>query len=168
MPALAILALLLTQAQAPNWSVDVGATVLREAWDINDKTETLVGVVAGTDRVVWRDLAVRGEILALRVRQDPDEAWLGGFTLGTRGRWRSGALVDVAVGMSTATAPVPSGGTRFNYLAIVGAGIEHPAGPLTLTVTGRWFHASNNGSEGRARNPDIQSLGAAVSVGWKH
>ena len=153
------------------WRVDVGAALLREAWDLNGSTESLAGVVAGVDRRVWRGLSVRGELLALRVMQDDADGWLGGFTVGTRMRWGSARVrpvVDVAVGLSNATRPVPPRGTSFNYVAAIGAGVEVPLRPAVVTVTGRWLHASNNGREGRHRNPDIQSLGAVVSVGWEY
>jgi hypothetical protein len=153
------------------WRVDVGVTVLREAWDFNGATETLGGVVGGTDRRVWRGVAVRGELVALRVWQRSGDAWLRGFTLGTRMRWGGGAvrpLLDVAVGMSNATGEVPAGGTRFNYLAVIGGGVERAVGATRVVVTGRWLHASNNGREGRHLNPDIQSLGVLVGVGWEH
>jgi hypothetical protein len=77
-------------------------------------------------------------------------------------------MLDIAVGMSNASRAIPPGGTPFNFLALVGAGIERRIGPTRVAVTGRWLHASNNGREGRHLNPDIQSLGALVSVGWEH
>ena len=153
------------------WRVDGGVMVLREAWDFNESVETLAGVVVGVDRRVWRGLAVRGELLGLRVWQDGDDAWLSGFSVGARTRWGSGRtrpVVDVGVGLSTASTPVPSRGTHFNYLAVIGGGVEHAAGPVVLAVTGRWFHASNNGREGRHLNPDIQALGLSLSIGWEH
>jgi hypothetical protein len=107
----------------------------------------------------------------LRVWQSRETAWLGGFTMGTRMRFAQGPtrpFVDVAVGMAQATRAVPPGGTPFNYLAIVGAGVERRVGGVVVGVTGRWFHASNNGRKGRQRNPDIQSLGVVLGVGWEH
>jgi hypothetical protein len=155
---------------APAWHVDTAAVVLREAWDYNGSSETLAGVTLGADRRVWHGVAVRGEIVALRVEQVDGDAWLGGFTVGMRLRWGGAGrrpFTDVAVGSSNATRPVPSGGTRVNYLAVIGAGIERPAGPMTLSMSARWTHVSNNGREGRRRNPDIQSLGVAVGFGWR-
>jgi hypothetical protein len=105
------------------------------------------------------------------VNQEADDAWLRGFTVGTRLRWGQASVrpvVDVAVGLSDTTRPVPPGGTAFNYLAIIGAGVEVPLRAVVVSVTGRWLHASNNGREGRHNNPDIQSLGAVVSVGWEY
>jgi hypothetical protein len=144
--------------------------LLREAWDSNRSTETLVGLIVGADRRIWRGVAIRGELLALRIVQEADDAWLGGFTAGTRMRWLSRArpFIDIAVGVAQATTPVPPEGTRFNYLAVIGAGVERSIGPALVSVTGRWVHASNNGRDGRHLNPDIQSLGAVVSVGWEH
>jgi hypothetical protein len=167
MPAAGILALLLS---GPT-HVDLGAMVLAEVWDFNEGTEVLTGAVAGVDHRVWRGIAVRAEVMALRVWQDRDSAWLGGFTVGTRVRLnnqRTRPFIDVAVGLSNATAPVPPTGTEFNYLAAIGAGVEHQVGAVRVVVTGRWLHASNNGRAGRHRNPDIQSLGAVLSVGWEH
>ena len=53
----------------PAWHFDAAATVLLEAWDLNENTEWLSGVIVGGDRRVWRGVAIRGEVLALRVMQ---------------------------------------------------------------------------------------------------
>jgi hypothetical protein len=167
MPAAGILALFLSTPI----QIDLGWALMAEAWDGNASHETLSGVVIAIDRPVWRGVAVRGEATVLRVWQQGDDAWLGGFTVGTRFRLHSGRtrpFIDVAVGLSQSSAPVPPAGTVFNYLAVIGAGVERRVGPAVVGVTGRWFHASNNGREGRHRNPDIQSLGAILSVGWEH
>jgi Lipid A 3-O-deacylase (PagL) len=143
--------------------------VFLEAWDRNESTEWLTGVMVGVDRRVWRGLAIRGEALVQRVFQEGENAWLGGFTIGTRARWRRRTwshVADIAVGVSDASHPLPPRGTSFNYLALIGAGIQRPLGRLSATVTGRWLHASNAGREGSHRNPDIQSLGLVFSVGW--
>jgi hypothetical protein len=152
------------------WQFDLAWTLLREAWDENESTEWLSGGIAGVDRRVWRAIAIRGEVLALRVFQAGDNAWLWGVTAGPRVRWKGRALspiVDVAGGVSDATRPVPPRGTSFNYVAVIGAGIEMPLASPLLTVTGRWLHVSNSGREGSHRNPDIQSLGVVFSVGWR-
>jgi hypothetical protein len=151
--------------------LDLGVAVLGEAWDFNGSRETLLGVAGGLDRVVWRGVAVRGELLGLRVMQAREDAWLGGFAVGTRMRWRTGLkrpFIDVAVGLAQASAAVPPTGTQFNYLALIGAGLERQVGTMMVSVTGRWLHASNNGREGRHRNPDVQTLGVLLGVGWEH
>ena len=149
----------------------MAGTVAREAWDFNDSLEWVSGVVGGIDRRVWRALAIRSEVMMLRVAQQGDDSWLRGVTLGTRARWGDDEglrpLIDVAGGVSDATTAVPPGGTRFNYLAVIGAGVEKPWGRWLMSVTGRWLHASNAGREG-ARNPDIQSIGVVFGVGWEY
>jgi hypothetical protein len=158
------------QTKSHTWQLDLAWTLLGEAWDENESTEWLSGGIAGIDRRVWRGIAIRGELLAVKVFQPGDDAWLWGVTAGSRVRWRNrtvSPVVDVAVGVSDATRPIPPRGTSFNYLAVIGAGFELPPAAPRVTVTGRWLHASNNGREGRGRNPDIQSLGLVFSVGWR-
>ena len=153
------------------WRIDAGVAVLSEAWDFNEATESFAGLIVGADRRVWKGLSLRGELLMLSVTQQPDHAWLRGVTVGTRMRWGQAhvrPVVDAGVGLSDSTRPVPTGGTAFNYLAVIGAGVEAPLGAVIVAVTGRWLHASNNGREGRHNNPDVQSLGAVVSVGWEY
>jgi hypothetical protein len=152
------------------WTVDVATGGFWEAWDRNEASESLAGAFVAADRLVWRGFAVRGEGALLLVSQRGDDAWLRGFTIGARKRWarhRAVPLVDVAVGVSDATVPAPVRGTEFNYLAVIGVGAEIPVGGVLVTLSGRWFHVSNNGREGRHLNPDIQALGAVVGVGWK-
>ena len=104
----------------------------REAWDLNESAESLAGVVGGVDRRVWRGLAIRGRGHAATRRQRDEDAWLRGFTLGTRGAMGTQPglrpFVDVAVGLSDATTAVPVRGTTFNYLASIGAGVGDPDG----------------------------------------
>ena len=158
-------------AQAPDWRVDAAAMLLPEAWDYNEARESLAGAGIGVDRRLGGPLAARIEALVLRVGQGGDDAWLRGVTLGTRARWSLLAMApffDVAVGVSTATTAVPMRGTTFNYLAVLGGGIEVPMRGLELAFGARWLHLSNNGRHGRHRNPDLQTLGAVVGVGWKN
>jgi hypothetical protein len=51
---------------------------------------------------------------------------------------------------------------------VIGSGIETQMRGALVTVTGRWLHASNNGREGRGRNPDVQALGVVIGVALKH
>lgn len=143
-----------------------------EAWDLNGGRETLAGAAAAAERRMWRSLGLRGEALVLRVRQAGPDQWLHGVSIGGRARWGSGPItpfVDVAVGLAGATGPVPPHGTARNYLALAGAGARVPlSGRLGLDVGGRWLHVSNNGRDGRHRNPDIQSLGVTIAVGWSY
>ena len=158
-------------AQERPWHLDGAVAALAEAWDYNESRESLAGATFGIDRDIWRRVAARSEVLLLRVRQRGHDGWLRGFTIGSRARWpgRPGSpFVDVAVGLSHATVAVPLRGTTFNYLAVIGGGIDIPVNAVQLCIGARWLHVSNNGREGRGRNPDIQSIGAVVGVGWKH
>ena len=84
-------------------------------------------------------------------------------------RWRNAGarpFLDVVVGLSDSTREVPPRGTRFNYLAAIGGGVETRWRHLVFSLGGRWLHVSNAGREGNHRNPDIQSLGVLGGVGW--
>lgn len=171
MAILASLAALAGDAHAQTWHSDLSTTILIEAWDRNEGREQLAGAAAGVDRRVWRSVAVRAEALALRVWQAGPDAWAGGVLVGPRLRWMAPSprpYVDVAVGWASASVPVPPRGTRGNYLAAIGSGVELPAGSVRLNLGVRWLHLSNNGREGRHRNPDIQSLGVVFGVGWEN
>jgi hypothetical protein len=155
----------------PAWHFDLAGAAFHEAWDFNGSTESLAGAFFGIDRRVWRRVALRVELPAVHIFQSGDDAWLGGVTVGTRFRWRphTGAslFVEISVGASEATRPTPPGGTNFNYLALMGGGVEVPFRRVYVSVTGRWFHVSNASLEGSGRNPDIQSLGVLFGVGWR-
>jgi len=158
-------------AQVDAWHVDVGGMALVEAWDVNQQRESLAGVTAGVERRVWQTLGLRLEGWIVRAFQTGDDAWVRGFGIGPRWRWGSGNLrpfVDLAVGLSHATAGVPPGGTQFNYAALAGGGFQIGRGRPRFDVGARWLHLSNNGRESRARNPDVQALGAVVAIGWSY
>jgi hypothetical protein len=159
------------KGQASPWHVDLAGTIQAEAWDLNEAREELVGVSVGLDRRVWRGLAVRAEGMFLHVSQRGNDASVRGILVGARGRWRRSfgrPFVDLAAGVSGATERVPPRGTTFNYLLASGAGVELPFGPFSFDVGIRWLHVSNNGREGRHINPDIQSLGPVLAIGWDH
>jgi hypothetical protein len=154
-------------AQTPTWHASVGATALVESWDRNETRESLTGVVAGVDRQMWRALALRVEGMLLHVAQDAPDAWLGGFTIGTRARWLrvfAHPFFDLGVGVSHATRDIPVRGTASNFLILSGGGVEIPARAFSLELAARWLHLSNNGRSGRHRNPDIQAIGAVVAI----
>lgn len=153
------------------WHVDFSGAALHEAWDFNGSTEKTAGVFFGIDRRVWRRMALRFELPALHISQDGDDAWLGGVTVGTRFRWRPGGsvslFVEISVGVSNSTNPTPPRGTNFNYLALMGGGVEIPVRRVYLSLGGRWFHVSNASLIDAARNPDTQSLGVLFGIGWR-
>lgn len=156
-------------AQAPRWTVDVTPASYVEAWELNDSVEHLTGLQAGIDRRVWRSMAIRAEGMVLHVHQDGDDTWLRGASLGMRARKRvrtAQLFLDIAGGWAGAGERVPPSGTKYNYLAIIGGGVEAPWSRVRVTLSARWLHLSNGGREGRLANPDIQSLGGFAGVGY--
>ena len=169
--ALVVLASSPGAVRAQTWRVDAAATLLVEAWDQNERREALGGLFAGVESRLWRDVALRLEGVIARVRQHGDDAWLVGYTVGTRARWSAGGLrpyLDIGAGISHATREVPLRGTQFNFLATAGGGIELPLNGVAVAFGPRWLHLSNNGRQGRGRNPDIQSLGFTLAVVFAH
>lgn len=163
----------IVRAQAPaSWQVDVSGSAFAEAWDVNESNERLAGLAGGAEARVGRALRLRVEGVMLHVNQAGADAWLRGFTIGARTRWslsRIKPFIDLAVGISDSTSPVPVRGTRVNFLALAGGGVQVPMrGRVVLDLGARWFHVSNNGREGRHRNPDIQALGAVIAIGWMY
>lgn len=158
-------------AQSPSWHLDVGVMALVEAWDLNQAREELAGVRLGVDRHVWKGLAIRAEGVFLSIAQAGKDGSLAGFTLSTRARWRRSIgrpFVELGAGMSQATVPIPARGTTFNLLLVSAGGIEIPFGSFSLDLAMRWLHLSNNGREGRHRNPDVQSVGPTIAIGWSY
>lgn len=156
-------------AQAPQWTVDVTPASYVEAWEINDSVEHLTGLQAGIDRRIWRALAVRAEGMLLHVDQEGGDTWLHGASFGFRARKRAHVthlFVDIGGGWAGAARNVPPNGTRYNYLAILGGGVEAPWSRVRVTLSARWLHVSNGGREGRRANPDIQSLGGFAGVSY--
>lgn len=157
-------------AQDPRWAADLTGLGLAEAWDRNESREAIVGLAVGADRRIWRGLSARIEGLASRVLQTGADAWLTGFTVGSRARVRQGRLrpfADLAVGLSYASADTPPRGTASNYLIVAGGGVSVRMGGAAVELGARWLHISNNGRQGRHRNPDIQALGVTVGLGLR-
>jgi hypothetical protein len=60
--------------------------------------------------------------------------------------WRVRPYVEIAEGPLYAVRPVPSSGTRFNFLGQLGFGLTFPGkGPWTVVAGYRWVHISNAG-----------------------
>ena len=97
------------------------------------------------------------------------DAFLLGITWGIRSRFlkrqRWAAYWEFEVGISKSDAFTPPGGTRFNYLALGGAGVTRRLSRHAHVLAGlKWIHVSNNGLAGRRRNPDIEAVGPQVAV----
>src|SRR5690606_15086976 len=105
----------------------------------------------------------------IRVFQATENAFVQGFSpvvrwrMRERGSWRFYA--EVGPGISWSDVTVPPRGTKFNYLFEGGGGVQRRLGPNTQLVLGATFlHISNNGREGRGRNPDIEAIGPHVAI----
>jgi hypothetical protein len=148
--------------------------LLGEAWNVNRNRESLVD----GDAAVWWCFADRAmlsvEFHAMRVFQHPERAaFVNGLTpvlrwqLLDRPAWL--LFLEGGPGISWSDTVVPPRGTRFNYLLVGGGGLMRRLGPQVHALLGaRLLHISNNGREGRDRNPDIEAIGgyAGISVGF--
>jgi Lipid A 3-O-deacylase (PagL) len=150
--------------------IEAGGAILGEAWNLNARREWLVD---GSLSIWWgfhRRASLVVEFHATRVFQEPPrDAFVNGLVPLVRWRLierpRRTLFVDVGPGISWSDTVTPPRGTRFNYLALAGAGVSHRLGKQTHAITAmRWLHLSNNGLEGRSRNPDIEALGGYVAL----
>jgi hypothetical protein len=152
--------------------VELAGTTLGEAWNLNEGREWLAGGSAAAWWALHPRVTLRLELQGLRVYQHPerDASVLGVLpTLRVRvaGRQPWMGFVELGPGFAWSTVAVPTRGTRFNYLALIGAGVTRRLAPRTEAVAGfRWLHLSNAGREGLERNPDIQALGPYAGIGF--
>lgn len=141
-----------------------------EAWNLNEGREWLLAGTAGVWWAVTDRALLLTEFHVARVFQDPSRpAFINGFAPLVRWRLRRGPpwtlFADVGPGISWSDTAVPPRGTRFNFLLLGGGGAAWPIGRQVEALVGvRWIHLSNNGREGRRRNPDIEALGAYVGL----
>jgi hypothetical protein len=143
--------------------------VYREAWDYNLSDEDLFG---GSAAIVYRlttnwAIGLEGFVIGVHQETTPSTAVPGFATLvrWQRARTAIAPFIEIGVGLSYAVDPVPARGTRFNYVALIGAGVTRPlTDDLSLLIALRWLHLSNNGLAGRDHNPDVQALGARIGV----
>ena len=103
------------------------------------------------------------------VSQRRNDSRVLGVTAGLRGRvyqrGRTSAFLQFDVGISDAAVALPPGGTRFNYLAIGGAGVMMQInGRLQAVAAMEVVHISNAGVAGRDRNPDIEAIGPTLGI----
>lgn len=151
--------------------IELGGSVLGELWNLNDEREWLLD---GTASFLWpfKDgIALVVRFHNIRVFQDTENAFVQGFSplvrwrMRERGSWR--LFAEVGPGISWSDVTVPPRGTKFNYLFEGGGGVQWRLGTNSHFVLGATFlHISNNGREGRGRNPDVEALGphAAITV----
>ena len=149
--------------------VEFGAGLLGEAWNLNADREWLLDISASA---WWAFATGRGLVFEFhnaRVFQTGPEAFVQGFSplvrwrMLERGNWR--LYAEVGPGISWSDRITPPRGTKFNYLFQGGFGAQRGLGASThLLASLRFLHLSNNGREGRGRNPDIDSLGLQTGL----
>jgi hypothetical protein len=151
------------------WNLELSSHAAFETWNYNISHEEMYAIVPGLTYGIRDGLVVTASGPLYYVDQRGVDAWLLGVTAGVRARMRRAgrvsAFCEAQVGISEADTYTPPRGTRFNYLAMGGAGATvrlrrglHLLGAIT------WIHLSNNSLAGRDRNPDIEAVGPKVGI----
>lgn len=152
-----------------SWTLELSSHAAVETWNYNISHEEVYGLAAGITYGIHDGLALTASGPLYYVDQRGVDAWLLGAAVGVRGRLcrrgRVTAFWEIEAGVSEADTFTPPRGTRFNYLALGGAGVTirlrrgvHLLGAI------EWIHLSNNGLAGRDRNPDIEAVGPRMGV----
>jgi hypothetical protein len=179
--ALALLAVpaLPARAQAPPdgadpfaaraWHFETEAVAAFEVWNYNISHEELYGLSQGVTYGLRRGLVLRANQRFAYVSQRAEDAVLLGLTIGLRGRvyqrGRFSAFLQGDLGISYTAIATPPRGTRFNYLAIGGAGALIGLRPRLHLVTAlQLIHVSNASLKGPSRNPDLEALGPSIGL----
>jgi hypothetical protein len=151
------------------WHFDSEAVAALDAWNYNVSHEEIYGLAQGITYGLRDGLALRASQRFFYVSQRSQDAVILGLTIGVRGRvyqrGRASLFLQGDVGISYTAVATPPRGTRFNYLAIGGAGVMVRVTPsLHVHSTLQLIHISNAGVEGRGRNPDIEAIGPAIGL----
>jgi hypothetical protein len=151
------------------WHLELDAHGAFEAWNYNISHEDLFGVAPVITYGIRDGLVLKAAGPLYYVDQRGVDAFLLGATFGVRRRVyrasRLSAFLEFDIGVSNADTYAPPRGTRFNYLALGGAGATVRLRPsLHLLGSVRWIHVSNNGLAGSSRNPDIEAIGPQVGL----
>ncbi len=151
------------------WNLELALHGAAEAWNYNSSREEMYGLSAGLTYGLRGGLVLAARAPLYYVSQRGIDAMLLGATIGVRGRvYRRGRLavfLEIDVGISDADTATPPRGTRFNYLALGGAGATLTLRPgVHVLASLRWAHVSNAGLAGRDRNPDIEAAGPQVGI----
>jgi Lipid A 3-O-deacylase (PagL) len=151
------------------WHLDLSAHKAFETWNYNTSREEMIGILTGLTYGLGKGVTLTARSQLYYVDQRGTDSWLLGATIGVRGRVyrraRTSIYYEIEVGISEADTIVPPRGTRFNYLALGGAGATIRIAPGLHLLTGlKWVHVSNGGLAGRSRNPDIEAVGLIVGT----
>lgn len=151
------------------WHIEFQAHGAIETWNYNVSHENMVALTPGLTYGLGKGTVFVVQAPLYFIEQRGPDALLLGMTWGVRSRFlknqRWTAYWEFEVGISKSDAFTPPGGTRFNYLAVGGAGVTRRVARDAHLLTGlKWIHVSNNGLAGRRRNPDIEAVGPQVAL----
>ena len=151
------------------WHFETEALAAVEAWNYNISREELYGLSEGITYGLKRGLVLRANQRFAYVSQRAEDAVLLGLTIGVRGRiyhrGRFSAFLQGDLGISHTAIATPPRGTRFNYLAMGGAGALVGLRPrVHLVTTLQVIHVSNASLKGPSRNPDIEAIGPSIGL----
>lgn len=152
-----------------SWTLELTGHGALETWNYNISHEEMLAIIPGITYGLGKGVVLKLGLPLYRVWQRGTDAYLFGVTGGVRGRVlrrpRWSIFWEGEVGISEADTYLPPGGTRFNYLALGGAGVTLRMRQGLHALAGlRWIHVSNNSLAGRSRNPDIEAVGPTVGV----
>jgi hypothetical protein len=154
--------------------LEMTGVLMFESWNKNRATDRLLGghvALGHTWASGWQAL-LEFELLRADLSLSRDAFFIAGLGFLRREIVTvAGAqlFVEAGLGLSGATASVPTGGTTFNYLIAGGGGWVRPVGPRWALVGGlRVWHLSNGGTiRGNARNPDLEAIGGYLGVQFR-
>jgi hypothetical protein len=154
---------------AHRWHFELEGQAALEAWNYNISHEEAYALAEGLTYGLRDGLVLRMNQRFIYVSQRGEDAVLLGLTIGGRGRiyrrGRAAAFLQGELGISHTAVAAPPRGTRFNYMAIGGAGLT---ARLTARAHGvaalQVIHLSNASLKGAGRNPDIEAIGLSLGV----
>jgi hypothetical protein len=154
---------------AHRWHFELDGQAAVEAWNYNVSHEELYALGEGLTYGLRDGLVLRMSQRFIYVSQRSQDAVLLGLTIGVRGRvyerGRTAAFLQGELGISHTAVAAPPRGTRFNYLAIGGAGMMVRMNVRAqLLAMLQVIHVSNASVKGPGRNPDIEAIGASLGV----
>jgi hypothetical protein len=151
------------------WHAELVVQAALEAWNYNPSHEELYGLIQGVNYGLRNGLVLTMRQRLIYVSQRRNDSRVLGITGGLRGRiyrrGRASAFLQFDLGVSDAAVAVPPRGTRFNYLALGGAGFTwHFGKRFDAITTLEVIHLSNAGIAGPDRNPDIEAIGPSAGL----
>ena len=140
-----------------------------EAWNYNLSHEELYGLVQGVTYGLRDGLVLMVRQRLYYVSQRGNDSRALGLTSGLRMRFyrRGGAsgFLQFDLGIADAAVALPPRGTRFNYLAIGGAGVTvRVSRKIEAIAALEVIHISNASLAGPDRNPDIEAIGPSLGI----